>query len=545
MADRRYILKISSLSRSLILALAFLCLLPPAISSAQDTPAKQESASETGSIQADLVRLRVEKIKLQRSLEVVEEELSKADDRWAEARAELDSLDEPGPRRRKMVAAFWQKRLALETRSNAIQTRIGYVDKEIEAWRNFQEFLRGDLSRPELEQWRTSLDKNISSIVDEVDLVAARLQEAENELAAEGELLKEDGISGSEAYWQRRYRSNLKERQDALRELKGFLGNVKGSFYKIRNRVEQELDSLPLWRRIAGYSEYFSAIWRFSLTEVEGEAITVGKIFLALFFLVVGIIIAKTISRFIVQKAVRRFIVTAGTSEIIQMLLFYFLVVVITVFSLYLVNVPLTLFTLLGGAIALGLGFGSQNIINNFMSGLILMAERPIKIGDIIEIDQVLGTVEHIGIRSTRLRTPSNFHVVLPNSFLLENRLTNWMLSDSLVRSTVSVGVAYGSPTKKVAEILLGVAENHKGILDSPPPQILFSEFGDSSLLFELRFWIALTTITDRLQLLSDLRFEIDELFRKADITIAFPQRDVHLDTTGTLNVRMIKEEEK
>jgi small-conductance mechanosensitive channel len=137
----------------------------------------------------------------------------------------------------------------------------------------------------------------------------------------------------------------------------------------------------------------------------------------------------------------------------------------------------LTAFTVLGGALAIGIGFGSQNVMNNFISGLILMLERPVRARDVIEVDGNHGTIENIGARSTQIRSTDGRHIIVPNSFFLESNVVNWTLSDDLMRAKVSVGVVYGSPTRQV-ERLIRRAVDEERVLKTPEPIIIFEEFG-------------------------------------------------------------------
>jgi small-conductance mechanosensitive channel len=211
-----------------------------------------------------------------------------------------------------------------------------------------------------------------------------------------------------------------------------------------------------------------------------------------------------------------------------------------SLFALKVVHVPLAAFAVLGGAVALGVGFGSQNIINNFISGLILHAERPVKVGDLIQLDDLYGIVEHIGARSTRVRTGSNLEIIVPNSTFLQNNVINFTLSSDKVRTFVEVGVVYGSPVVTVTQLLRRAVVETGRVSKDPPPIILFKDFGASALMFEIHFWIRMRTTMDRLQVESTVRFRIEELFNEEGITIAFPQQDLHLDTTSPLSVQML-----
>jgi small-conductance mechanosensitive channel len=206
---------------------------------------------------------------------------------------------------------------------------------------------------------------------------------------------------------------------------------------------------------------------------------------------------------------------------------------------LEIVNVPLTVFAFLGGAVAIGVGFGSQNLINNFISGLILLVERPIRIGDLVNVDGIDANVEHIGARSTRVRTGTNLEILVPNSKFLENNVANWTFTDSRTRTSVSIGVAYGSPVREVMEILERVIRRHEAALSTPEPIVLFQDFADSALVFEVHFWINMRRMMDGAKIRSEVRVAIDDAFRQAGIVIAFPQRDVHIDMSAPIEVRL------
>jgi small-conductance mechanosensitive channel len=195
--------------------------------------------------------------------------------------------------------------------------------------------------------------------------------------------------------------------------------------------------------------------------------------------------------------------------------------------ALGLAGIDLKSFAVLAGALGIGIGFGLQNIVNNFISGLILLFERPIKIGDMIVLDGEWGTVRKIGLRSTTVETFDLSEVIVPNSLLVSEKVTNWTLSSEQSRIVVPVGVAYGSPLEKVLGILYDAAQVHPKVLDSPPPSAIFTAFGASSLDFELRVWA--TSVNDRLTIRNDLLLYIDRRFREEGVEIPFPQHDLHL----------------
>jgi small-conductance mechanosensitive channel len=190
-------------------------------------------------------------------------------------------------------------------------------------------------------------------------------------------------------------------------------------------------------------------------------------------------------------------------------------------------GIDLSSIALLAGALGVGIGFGLQNIVSNFVSGLILIFERPIQVGDSVQLDTLKGTVKNIGIRASTVRTFEGAEVLLPNADLLAGHLVNWTLSDRLRRLDILVGVAYGTDPHQTKEILLEVAKAIPDCLKSPVPYVLFQGFGDSSLDFELRFWTS--NFDNWLTIKSDATFDVHDALQKAGIEIPFPQRDLHV----------------
>ncbi len=182
---------------------------------------------------------------------------------------------------------------------------------------------------------------------------------------------------------------------------------------------------------------------------------------------------------------------------------------------------------IIAGALSVGIGFGLQNIVNNFVSGLILLAERPVKIGDWVVVGENQGYVKRISVRATEIETFDRASVIIPNSELLSTAVMNWTHKDKIGRLIVMVGVAYGSDTERVREILLSCAKTHSDILSWPQPFVLFQNFGGSSLDFELRAYVR--EVDKRLTVSSELRFAIDKAFREEGIEIPFSQHDIHL----------------
>ena len=300
----------------------------------------------------------------------------------------------------------------------------------------------------------------------------------------------------------------------------------------------QDTSIFPQWVRTVG--DVVQKIWNYPLlTMKDDHELLVGQIVIALLLLLVGIIIARRISRVLAKRLMRVSRIDANLALLVQRILNYGMVGLIVILAMEMVGIPITAFAFLGGALAIGLGFGAQNILNNFISGLILMIERPIRLRDLVEIGEHVGRVDGIGARSTRIRRTDGIDVLVPNSKFLEENVTNWTHSDNRIRTKVSVGVAYGSPTDMVAELICEAVKAQDAVLPEPEPIVVFEEFGDNALLFDVYFWGEIDAPMDLRLLCSQIRFAIDKAFREADITIAFPQRDVHLDTLKPLQVQV------
>ncbi len=285
-------------------------------------------------------------------------------------------------------------------------------------------------------------------------------------------------------------------------------------------------------------------LWNYGFSMPDGQSLTVGRIVAVVLLLVGGYLISRFIGYLLGQRLASTRL-RPDVAHTIKRVAFFTLLVLVVLTALSLLGVPLTAFAFATGAIAIGVGFGAQNIINNFISGWILMAERPIRIGDFVEIDNTMGTVELIGNRSTRIRRVDGVHLLVPNSRLLEQTVVNWTLVDKEIRTMVRVGVEYGSPVRSVAELILEAVRAQPESKDEPAPTVVFEDFGDSALIFDSYFWCDVGGEKLLRDIRSEIRFRITEMFAENGITIAFPQRDVHLDSTGPLEVRVFRSDER
>lgn len=283
-------------------------------------------------------------------------------------------------------------------------------------------------------------------------------------------------------------------------------------------------------------------IWNAELFSASGNPIKLNQLVLALLIILIGVWISKRISRLVKVRLARIQRIDSHAAGVIQTIVFNTLVVIVVLAAMPIAGIPTTIFTVLGGAVAIGIGFGAQNLFNNLISGLILMIERPIRLGDIVEVGEHEGIIEAINNRCTYIRRSDGVDLLVPNSHFLEQPVVNWTLSDRDVRGSVVVGVAYGSPTDRVAGLLRQCLDEHVKVHERPVPVVLFKDFGDNALVFEAFFWSKIGKPMDLKKIQSDIRFRFDALCREHGICIAFPQRDVHLDTLRPLEVRVMSE---
>lgn len=261
------------------------------------------------------------------------------------------------------------------------------------------------------------------------------------------------------------------------------------------------------------------------LTIIPAKIISAGFTFIILF------LSGRILSTYIASH--QRFSKESDTQVALSTITNYLSFSIALLTALMVLGINFTGLAIIAGALSVGIGFGLQTIVNNFICGLILLLQKPVKPGDRVVVADTEGHVKRIRILSTQIQTLSKEDVIIPNSYLVSNPITNLMFRDQLWRVICQVGVAYGSDIAKVKQVLLDVANRHPDVIKDAPnqPAVLFRQFGDSSLEFEL--WCIIEDVNKKYHIQSDLNILIDAAFRQHQITIAFPQRDVHLYTTS------------
>ena len=321
------------------------------------------------------------------------------------------------------------------------------------------------------------------------------------------------------------YNRSLQRTDDASRFLERWKSEFKGQQRELplSARIDDWLKQA--WEGVKrGWTfEVFSAE---DTIEVDGKkitgqrSVTLGKIVIALVILVVGYWLCLYLARLIGRLAVTRFGMSAGVANLMRQWSQAFLITVLIVISLVSVKIPLTIFAFLGGAFAIGVGFGAQNLLKNVISGILVLIERPLRVGDLIEVNNVRGRVTTIGLRSSTVRDAKGMETLIPNSSFLEQHLTNWTYPNQQSRFSLRVGAAYESSTQGVIDLLNKAAGDHPQILKAPRPQVLLEEFGGQARIFSLNYWLDIRLDVDPNEVASDLRFAIEESFTKAGVKV-------------------------
>lgn len=419
---------------------------------------------------------------------------------------------------------------------------LNLLNQQEQVWKNRYTLVKEAVDQEKITAWKKEIEENKVK-----NGRAVRLQESyQNSLQPQITSLEKQVLDQG---YSKDIRRELENRLNTLKTLQGggfeYLSMLKSSLrlsQRLLDEITTKREQVDLWKQLTTSIGKVKSIWNFELWVIDDHSVTVKKLAMALITLIIGFIFVRRIILFWIRGLLARAHMKETTTAATEKIINYIVIFLIILFALRVVNIPLTLFTFLGGAVAIGVGFGAQNLINNFISGFIVMAEQPIKIGDLIEIEGTFAMVEEVGSRCTRIRTGANVHILVPNSSFLEKNIINWTLSDKEVRTQVTVGVNYGSPVREVERLMLQVADEHKKVRKTPKPFVLFNDFGDNALIFDLYFWVRMDRIMDRRIIESDIRFRIDELYREAGIVIAFPQRDVHLDTQKPLEFRLVKD---
>jgi small-conductance mechanosensitive channel len=496
-----------------------------------------------GSSASGFVALTKRAEELRRGREATERSLATAELNLKAAQSRYVQQVEPSAELLAQVESLIASCDAMRQEIALVDAQLERLDSQRAIWSYWEALLRGEGSADDLQAWETSVRERVAALKQAEPQRAERasglrlridkIEDQRSDLPAGSAL---HAVLGAELETLSLLHQKQRDEAAALAADRRMSERVLGDIYERTGRVD------PL-EYAARSVEAARSFWSYEITTVDDASITVGSLVLALLLLFIGLWAARRGSRFVARASKARFNLDTGAAHALQTLSFYVFLVTFTLLALRAVHFPLTAFTVLGGALAIGVGFGSQNVMNNFISGLILMLDRPVRAHDVVEVDGNLGTVEKIGARSTQIRSTDGRHIIVPNSFFLQSNVVNWTLSDDLIRAKVSVGVIYGSPTRLVEQLIRQVMDEDAQILKVPEPIVVFEEFGDNSLNFDVYFWVRARSPMEMRTVQSRVRFRIDDLFRENKLVIAFPQRDVHIDSAAPVEVRILTDD--
>lgn len=283
-----------------------------------------------------------------------------------------------------------------------------------------------------------------------------------------------------------------------------------------------------VWLSIKAFFNNVFEIFTTTLFKLGQSDITLGTLFYFIFGFVILTYLGRRFRDLLVDKILLKANVDRGARNsigLISRVLFMFIGSIVIIQS---AGIDMSSLSLLAGALGVGIGFGLQNITDNFISGIIILFEKPIKVGDRIVVGDTEGDVINISVRATTILTNENISIIVPNSEFISSRVINWSHNDRNIRFDIPVGVSYAEDPEKVRKVLLDVAEQNGNVLKKPEPHVFFDEFADSSLNFTLAIWTSKYTDKPR-KLKTELYFEIFKRFKEEEIEIPFPQRDVYI----------------
>ena len=420
--------------------------------------------------------------------------------------------------------SYWEQMVSM------IDDEIAFVREAQQIWKDRYKLFHDKAAGDEIWALRNNSQTKMQDLQRQLEGVRAMENALIRQIDATQAKASTEGISGmvqqsivQTAENQRKIIADVYNRYESL---------IPGALFleqRLYNEANDNISAIRIAEKVRSFS--YDTVMGFLNTEFwqgEGYSVTVWKLTVAILVFLSSFFLSSWGSHWIKRRMINRFKASTTAANAVQRIAFYILWVAFALIALNIVQIPLTAFAFMGGAIAVGLGFGMQNIFNNLISGFIVIFSRPFKVNDIIDVAGNQGTVEDIGSRSTTIKTWDGFDVVLPNRYFLENSVTNWTKSDLKKREILSVSVSYDADSRAVEKILLDVVNGHSQVLKNPAPFVIFRNFGDDGLEFEIYYWIELRK-SSGLKVSSDMRHHIAAVFKREGINIPYPQRDIHI----------------
>ena len=491
--------------------------------------------------QVSLLQSRIDEVRA--SLPKMQEERIRAERLLFKAQSDLESArDDRKKKTAQSVVAerdawfsYWQGKV------DRSEQEVLFLAEAQQIWRSRYAILNDDLKSGEVWKIRGDAQARLKGF--ETMLVSVQNDQSRTNAAIVAARKEIEGVSED-----RDITAHSRSRRDGLTQTAEDLVNYASRMTivftlntRLLSEIDDTLNALRLAERVTSMGkEKILGFLNARLWSDDGYDITVLKLIVSIVLFVFGFTASRSISSGFRRFVLDRFELDPTKSMMIQSIFFVFLIFVFLIVALDIINVPITAFAFIGGALALGIGVGAQDLFKNLISGFILMFSKPFRINDVIEVDGVTATVGEIGARSTNIKTFDNVDVVVPNSYFLDHKITNWTLTDQKIRLKITVGVAYGSDAREVERLLVLAASEHSRVLKNPDPFVIFQNFGQSALEFTLFFWIDMANAST-LKVPSDIRFRLISLFERAGISIAHPQMDVHLSGMRPVDFRIVE----
>jgi small-conductance mechanosensitive channel len=508
-----------------------------------DTAAPQV---EFGEEDLNKVRARVadQRLRLEEELEQILRERRKeaekaqdADRRLAALRAKRPAGAKDTPAIARAQAALDVVRARLDTlvvRGDLLRQTLDMVEGERQLWERRYAIRQSTEPGTAREAYAHSapLFHNLQAARDylrqQAGIVSGQISEIETRLRHATGARDRAAIEGLLATFQARhaaYSRALRRVDEAVR----FMERWRAEF-------KERQQELPWSAHVAEWLDRATAMvaktWNFEVFSAEDtievddkkitgrRSVTVGKILAAIGIMIVGYVVCLYLARLIGRLAAARLGLAPDVANLVRQWTQAVLITLLIIVSFMSVKIPLTIFAFLGGAFAIGVGFGAQNLLKNVISGILVLIERPLRVGDLIEVDNVRGRVTSIGLRSSTVRDAKGMETLIPNSSFLERHLTNWTYSSSISRFSLRLGAPYGATSQQIMELLSALASSHPHVLKTPEPQVLLEDFGSQARIFTLNYWLEIRPDVDPNAVASELRFAIEQKFLEAGLKV-------------------------
>ena len=446
--------------------------------------------------------------------------------RAAMTSADMDSLTNASSAfmARSARVDYWEHMVSM------IEDEITLIREAQQVWRERYKLFHDQTPGEEIWKLREDSQTRIAELTRQLEGVRTMESTTLREIAQIQEQAKTEGLS---SVVQQNLTQAVDNQQkiiaDIFNRYESMIPNAIFLQQRLNSEANDNMSTMRLAEKVGSFSK--DTVMGFLNTELwqgEGYSVTVSKLVIAIAVFLSSFFLSSLGSKWFKRRMLRQFKASITAANAVQRITFYVLWVAFALIALNIVKIPLTAFAFMGGAMAVGLGFGMQNIFNNLISGFIVIFSRPFKVNDIVEVAGTSGIVEDIGSRSTTIKTWDGLDVVLPNRYFLENSVTNWTGSDLKKREILKVSVSYDADSREVERLLLEVVNGHSSVLKTPAPFVIFKNFGDDGLEFEVYYWIELRKASG-VKVSSDMRHHIASVLKREGINIPYPQRDVHI----------------